>query len=173
MNRKRRVTLPRTQVESHEYRPYRRKRNKPLPRLSDADWLRGVELLIAECTTPARTHGRYKGHGSTDMYWVWKLFKTCHAYIKYHSRGRMYDGNMAVAALMGRVLVLWFCNIQRAKGFDPNRPLTRRAVFTKLTKYRGELVAAMSDDRLMGAVWGKGQAWNFPFGRGAKGGKFV
>lgn len=149
------------------------RREKTLPRLTDADWLHGVESLIATHTTPARTHGKFKGHGETDMRWVWELRKICHNYIKVHNRGRTYDGNMALAALLGRVLVLWYCNVQRAKGFDPNRPLSRRAVFAKLAKYRGNLIAGMADDRLMGAVWGKGQAWNFPFGRGAKGGKFV
>lgn len=42
-----------------------------------------------------------------------------------------------------------------------------------VTRYRGELAALLADDRVMGAVWGRRQAWNFPFGRGAKGGKFV
>ena len=105
--------------------------------------------------------------------WIQDLTYFCQKYIAQRNRGRTYDGNMALAAFVGRLLVLWFCNVQRAKGFDPNRPLTRRTVFTRLAKYRGALVAGMADDRLMGAVWGKGQAWNFPFGRGEKGGKFV
>jgi hypothetical protein len=35
------------------------------------------------------------------------------------------------------------------------------------------LAALLADGRVMGAVWGRRRAWNFPFGRGAKGGKFV
>ena len=134
-----------------------------------------IEILILKHSSrEVRRRGKYKGHRMTDAVgWIEELVHICQGYIVQRNKGRVYDGNMALAALVGRLLVLWFCNVQRAKGFDPNRPLSRRVVFTRLAKYRGSLVVAMSDDRLMGAVWGKGQAWNFPFGLGAKGGKFV
>ena len=152
-----------------------KKRSKKVKKLSNAEWLRLVEMLIRRYSTKPRTRGKYKGHSSTDaLAWVKSLAFICQVYIMERSaRGKVYDGNMALAALLGRVLVLWYCNVHRAKGFDPNRPLSRRRVFTQLTQYKGELMAAMSDDRLMGAVWGQGQQWNFPFGKGAKGGKFV
>ena len=148
---------------------------KKIKFISDVRWLKIIEALILKHSSrEVRKRGKYKGHRMTDSVgWIEDFTYLCQDYITRRNRGRTYDGNMALAALVGRLLVLWFCNVQRAKGFDPNRPLSRRVVFTRLAKYRGALVAAMSDDRLMGAVWGKGQAWNFPFGRGAKGGKFV
>ncbi len=151
------------------------KRNKSAPFMPDAEWLKLVEYLIVRYSTPPRTRGKYKGHSSTDMLrWVWHLANVCEGYIRKRSgRRKAYDGNMALASLLGRVLVLWYCNVHRAKGFDPNRPLSRKRVFTQLAKYKGRLVAAIGDERLMGAVWGKKQQWNFPFGKGAKGGEFV
>lgn len=146
-----------------------------LPRATDAEWLRLVEFLIRKYSTAVRTRGKYKGHRSTNSAaWIWELTCICQKYIsKRAGRSKAYDGNMAIAALLGRVLVLWYCNVHRAKGFDPNRPLSRRQIFAHLAKYRAALLSGICDDRLMGAVWGKGQQWNFPFGKGAKGGKFV
>ncbi len=145
------------------------------PIASNAEWLRLVEFLVRKHSTGVRTRGKYKGHRSTNSSaWIWELICICQKYIaKRMGRSKAYDGNMAIAALLGRVLVMWYCNVHRAKGFDPNRPITRRQVFTHLAKYRGAVVTAMCDDRLMGVVWGKQQQWNFPFGKGVCGGKFV
>lgn len=144
--------------------------------VSDAHWLKLIEeLILKHSSREVIVRGKNKGHRMTDTVgWVEELTYICHKYLRRRNKGRDYDGNMALAALLGRVLVLWYCNVHRAKGFDPNRPLlNRKQVFTQLSRYRGRLVAGMSDDRLMGAVWGKQQQWNFPFGKGAKGGKFV
>lgn len=150
------------------------KKKKPLRKCSDAQWLRLVETLIAKHSTPPRKSGKYKGHSSTaTLLWVGDLSYIVQKYIRARNTGVAYDENMAIASLMGRILVLWYCNVHRAKGMDPNRPLQRRRVFTRLAQYRGEVMAGMADDRLMGAVWGQGQQWNFPFGKGARGGKFV
>jgi len=147
---------------------------KKKPPISNKVWLQLVEHLIGKASTKPRTRGKYKGHSSTDsLAWVWSLACFCQKYIVSRNKGRAYDENMALASLLGRVLVLWYCNVHRAKGFDPNRPLSRKQVFTYLARYRGALMAAMCDERLMGSVWGKKQQWNFPFGKGAKGGKFV
>lgn len=35
------------------------------------------------------------------------------------------------------------------------------------------VAALLANDRVTGAVWGRRQAWNFPFEGEAKGGKFV
>lgn len=147
-----------------------RKKKKPSP----ADWLRLVEQLIKAHSTAPRTRGKYKGHSSTNtLAWVWDLARICQKYTLVRNKGKAYDENMAMASLLGAILVTWYCNVHRAKGMDPNRPLSRKQVFTRLANYRGRLMFAMCDDRLMGAVWGKSQQWNFPFGKGARGGKFV
>ena len=92
---------------------------------------------------------------------------------KYEIAAKRMMKNMALASLMGIILSAWYAQVHRAKGFDPNRLLLRRSVFRRLTKFREQLISATTDDRIMGKVWGKGQQWNFPFGKGAKGGKFV
>lgn len=153
------------------------KRRVP-PRVQKAiplkDWLRMVEVLIARHSTPPRKRGPNKGHGETDsLRWVAQLARLCQLYIQRRNRGHRYDGNMALARLLGLVLCAWYAQVHRAKGFDPNRPLARRAVFTQLAEFRARLLGAVTDERLMGVVWGRRQAWNYPFGRGAKGGTFV
>lgn len=151
------------------------KKKTKTPVVSNAEWLRLVEFLIRKYSTEVRTRGKYRGHRSINaLAWVLELTCICQKYIaKRIGRSKAYDGNMAIAALLGRVLVMWYCSVHRAKGFDLNRPLSRKQVFTQLAKYCGALLAGICDDRLMGVVWGKGQQWNFPFGKGAKGGKFV
>lgn len=152
-----------------------RKINLPAPKkMTTVDYLCAVEYFIARNTTPPATRGKNKGHGTTNTFrWLGSLAMLCHNQIQLHSQGKQYDGNMALAATLGLVLCAWYAQVQRAKGFDPNRPLSRRQVFRKLAKFKSELTRAISDDRIMGAVWGKQQEWNFPFGKGAKGGKFV
>ena len=75
---------------------------------------------------------------------------------------------------LGLLLVAWYAHVHRAKSFDPNRPLAgRRDAAHQRTRFLAELGAVLADDSVMGEVWGAKQEWNFPFGRGAKGGKFV
>lgn len=151
------------------------KKEKTFPVISMPVWLRLVEMLISKHSTAPRTRGKYKGHASTDeRLWINELAFMVSNYIKARSRGRTYDNNMAVASLLGAILVSWYANVQRAKSMDPNRPLRlRRGAYAQLEKYRLRLTQAIHSDKLMGAVWGKRQAWNFSFGRGAKGGRFV
>ena len=138
------------------------------------DWLNLVQRLIGLYSTAPRKRGKYKGHASTDsVAWVGALAVICAAYLRRRSKRRAYDENMALAALMGLILAAWYAQVHRAKGLDPARPLARRVVFTRLSRWRAELAVATTDERVMGAVWGKQQNWNYPFGRGARGGKFV
>ncbi len=141
---------------------------------SVVEWLQLVQYLIAKHSTKPRTRGKYKGHSSTDsIAWVAELSCICAYYIRLRNRGLAYDENMALASLMGIILCAWYAQVQRAKGMDLNRPLSRRIVFHRLAKFRERLASATTDERIMGAVWGRQQQWNFPFGKGAKGGKFV
>ncbi len=145
-----------------------------VPKISIVTWLGIVQDLIGKHSTPVQTRGPYKGHASTDsVAWVAELAGLCAAHIRRCNRGKPYDENMALAAMMGLILSAWYAQVHRAKGMDPNRPLSRRRIFPRLASWRAALAVATTDDRIMGAIWGRGQAWNFPFGRGAKGGKFV
>lgn len=152
----------------------KKRRWKRPPPLKIKTWLLLVQRLIGEHSSAPRRRGKYKGHASTDsVAWVRELARRCNQHIRQRNRGSAYDENMALASLMGLVLSAWYAQVHRAKGMDPNRPLARRQVFKRLAKFRADLAVATTDDRIMGAVWGKQQGWNFPFGRGAKGGTFV
>lgn len=142
-------------------------------RVDVVEWLRVVQSLIGKHSTEPRTRGKRKGHASTDaLVWVAELALLCRAHIARRNKGHTYDENMAMASMLGLILCAWYAQVHRAKGMDPNRPLSRRKVFARLVKWRAQLLSATTDERVMGAVWGR-QQWNFPFGKGARGGKFV
>lgn len=146
------------------------KRARPL-----TDWLKRIEVLIQEYSTPPRTRGKYKGHGSTDsVAWVQALVLELQAEIRrVNGRGIGYDENMALASLTGLALSAWYFNVHRAKTLDPNRPLAlRRKASRVLAKRRTQLLGAITDDALMSKVWA-GQKFALPYGRNARGGKFV
>lgn len=137
-------------------------------------WLLRVQALIGKYSSPVRIRGKYKGHSSTDVQaWISELARECECEVKWLNRGKSYDENMAVAALLGLILSAWYSQVHRAKAMDPARPLSRKAVFKKLSKWRSDLAVVTTDERLMGRVFGRQQNWNFPLGRGAKGGKFI
>lgn len=149
-------------------------RSKPQPSKM-AEWLILIEeLILAHSGLKARA-GPTKGHSETDT--VGMLNDLTHrvvSSIQLRNRGRVYDGNMAAASQLGLILVAWYCHVHRAKSYDPNRPLdARRSAARQRTQFLTELAAVLADDSLMGEVWGNKQRWNFPFGRGAKGGKFL
>ena len=152
-----------------------KKKLKTFPIIPLSQWLKIVEFYISEHSTPPRKSGKYKGHSSTnERLWIADLTIAVGTYIASRNQGKAYDNNMAVAAMLGLILSAWFANVQRAKVMDPNRPLAlRRKAYGRLERHRALLVRAVHSDKLMGDVWGEKQPWNFPFGRGAKGGKFV
>lgn len=154
--------------------PHARSRVKKLPKLKIHQWLDLIQLLIGKHSTAPRKTGKFKGHASTNsVAWVVDLADVCRLYLIAHSRGKPYDENMALASLLGLILSAWYAQVHRAKGMDPNRPLARRKVFRRLAQWKGELMIAINDERIMGKVWGHQQSWNFPFGKGARAGKFV
>lgn len=125
-------------------------------KMTTVDYLRTIEYFISRTTTPPATRGKNKGHGETNIFsWLGALSRLCYDQIQMHNRGRSYDGNMALAATLGLVLCAWYAQVTRAKGFDPNRAMSRRQVFKRLAKFTSDLMVAVSDERIMGAVWGK------------------
>lgn len=139
-----------------------------------AEWLVMCEQAIAWHTTPPRTRGKYKGHGSTDsVAWMTAMLKLMQADIRRTRKGIGYDENMALASLAGLVFAAWYANVHRAKALDPNRPLVgrRRALKAREAWVRA-FHTSLTNDRLMAQVWGH-QEFNLPYGAKAKGGKFV
>lgn len=141
-------------------------------RLNDAYWMNRIQTLIQKHSSPVRTKGPNKGHASCDeTLWLMDLMMEVRAYIRKNA-GRAYDNNMAMAATLGRILVVWYTNVHRAKSLDPRRPVARAAANRAVTKYRGTICSRMADDELMVRVF-KDQPWNMPWGRHAISGTFV
>jgi hypothetical protein len=138
-------------------------------------WIDRVQRLIAKHSTPARTRGKYKGHGSTDSAaWLAELVEEVQADVRrVMGRGIAYDENMALASRLGRILVLWYATVHRAKSYDPHRPLaTRREVNGRRAEYLANLLHDAHSDELMAQAF-TSQVFNFPFGLGSSGGDFT
>lgn len=159
---------------NHMRRLFKRTFRRAEERSEIAGWLVEVQHLIGKHSGPA-IFGPNKAHSRTDsVAWISDLAKLVAAYVSDKNKGRYYDGNMALASTLGLILVAWYAQVHRAKSYDPRRALkARKAAAAQRTRFIAELAAVIADDSVMGEVWGKQQAWNFPFGRGAKGGRFV
>ena len=134
-----------------------------------------VEYLIGKHSSVKAKAGSHKGHATTNTAaWITELAEFVIAENAARNKWITYDGNMATAARLGLILVAWYSNVHRAKSYDPHRPLSARcAAAVQRTQFLAELSAVLADDSVMGEVWGNSQQWNYPFGKGAKGGKFV
>lgn len=141
---------------------------------SMTEWLMLVQGLIAKHSTAPRKGGKFKGHGSTDVEaWMRDLTAASRRSLKITATSP-FDENMAIALHVGSVLLAWWACVQRAKTYDPNRPLElRREVNKRFNDQIATVIARLSSDELVGAVFGAAQRWNFPFGRGAFGGEFT
>lgn len=139
------------------------------------DYMKFIEKEIARASSKPRTRGKYKGHTSTNTsQWISALFEYAWKDIRSRNgRGIAYDENMAIAHAMGRALVVWCANVQRAKSYDANRPVTnRRAALMHAIEFRDCVTSDMANDFLMEAVWPK-QKMCPPIGSGVIGGSFV
>lgn len=139
------------------------------------DYLRFIEASIAKASTPPRTRGKYKGHSSTDTYkWLAALVVFAWKDIRrVKGRSQAYDENMSIAKVVGMALVVWAAQVQRAKAYDENRPVKNRtAALQQSMDFRTQLMRAVNDEALMGAIWSH-QKFRPPFGAEVKGGSFV
>lgn len=88
-----------------------------------------------------------------------------------------YDENMAAATALAIVLARWAVRIQRAKAFDPSRPieLRRRGLAAATVKARALEDAAYLPDQPepVDTLYFPGQQWEDPFDRDATDGDFV
>lgn len=139
-------------------------------------WLKYMQAVIAKHSTPPRKRGKWKGHGSTNSpAWISEAAYEMHRAIvdDWKRRGHVGDENMALAHLMGTMLLAWYTQVHLAKCLDPSRPLrNRRAALRQRQKNIEASLAALTDPTIMQRVWGH-QEFAYPFGKNAKGGTFV
>lgn len=87
--------------------------------------------------------------------------------------GGLYDENMRAAAIFGYVLLLWVSRVQRAKAYDPNRPVKlRQKALERWMTIAAAVSLIFTDERYDAAVF-PGQQWDAPFAPQAKSGKYV
>lgn len=136
------------------------------------DWMRECEAAIARNTTPPRTRGKYKGHGSTNTKWIVEVTSDIVSHV-LRTTAKDRDENMAAASYLAFVFGQWYLHVHRAKCYDENRPLAlRRRALRRRNKWLEEFLGCAISDRIMSKVW-TGQKFSPPFGKGARGGKFI
>lgn len=132
-----------------------------------AQWLCIVEALIAKHAQPKVFDVEGRGWGQTDtLAWVVELAQEVEREIKTENwrSETPYDINMSVARNMGLILLVWYAHVQRAKCCDPARPLEERERAARMrSMFLAELQAVLTDDLIMGEVWGEKQRWTMPF----------
>ena len=132
-------------------------------------WVQRVQAAIAKHTKPI-TKGKWKGHGNTNLSrWVRDIFNE----VLKTSPKEPHDENMRFAAVAGMVLICWFLRCQRAKCYDPNRPIAiRRGAMERWMKYSADLVRLIVEEQNDPKIF-PGQQWDPPFSPSAKEGTFI
>lgn len=132
-------------------------------------WFRRVQALIADHSTAPRgpLHNR---HGRTNVAgWLPALHREV---LKATPKGN-YDGNMRHAAALGLILSQWFLRVQKAKAYDPRRPIRLRQMGQlRWQTHVIELMAAAIDES-QDPFWFGAQHFDPPFGRHAIDGVFT
>ncbi len=78
------------------------------------------------------------------------------------------DENIAVAWVLGTLLMLWSVRIIRAKSYDLRRPVKQRREMMGRFKQTAELLAEILADESMDAKYFPGQTWDPPFSPDAR-----
>lgn len=141
-----------------------------------AKWCKLIEALIRKHTRPLTAKEAHKmgispkGHGETDpVKWIRDLAKDVK---KNFPKSGMYDGNMLMAVRMSQILMFWYLRLQRAKCYDPRRPVKiRRFAMEKLMVYCSTIMMMIVDERFDAEIFK--QDWDPPFNPKAKDGVFV
>lgn len=138
-------------------------------------WLRFVEASIFKSQYGKKVRVTTKDgtgmHSRND--WTWLVSVIAEVVKSMPNDGVPRDPNMFVARRLGLVLLTWFVRVSRAKCFDPKRPLRlRKKAYGLWLENLAGITGLLMDDRDDPVVW-SGQAWDNPFGKKAKGGKFV
>lgn len=134
------------------------------------EWFRWIESTIGKHSTPPRTSGPYKGHSMTNVTaWL-------HDFVDELGRTRRRgtgDGNMQAAAVGAMILGYWFLRLQRAKAYDPRRPIVhRRVALERWRSYVLTLFSAAIDESGDGLLFPE-QHFDPPFGTHAIDGHYV
>lgn len=84
-----------------------------------------------------------------------------------------YDENMRACAVLSMVTALWYARVNRAKCFDPRRPVFERGVsYENWLNYSMAMVRQLLDERDDDTFF-PGQQWESPFAKSATNGDFV
>jgi hypothetical protein len=130
-------------------------------------WMQLVNGAIAKHSRASRD----PDHGETQVLkWVADVAKAVQDTAP--QRGR-YDGNMREAMVLSLVLALWFSRVQRAKAYDPRRPVwVRRAALARWREFWREMLDAAVNEVDDPEVF-SGQHWDPPWSPHAHDGVFL
>lgn len=140
---------------------------KAMTKKSRAEWMQLVNGAIAKASRPSAD----PDHGETNtLRWLGEVARAVHG--TFPKNGR-YDGNMRAAMLLSVVLGLWYSRVQRAKAYDPRRPVVqRRAALARWRAYWHEMFDAAVNEVDDATVF-SGQHWDPPWSPHAIDGVFL
>jgi len=140
---------------------------KHMTKRSRIAWLQYVNGVIAAHST-MRTSD--PDHGASNaLAWTADLMREIHA---SHPKKGTFDGNMRQAAIAALVFALWYSRVQRAKAYDPRRPVVlRRAALATWRKFWHAMFDAAVYEGEDAEVF-SGQHWDPPWSPHAVDGVF-
>lgn len=112
-----------------------------------------------------------KRHDETNVEkWLTRVARDVH---RNAPKSGLYDGNMRAALVMGYVLLYWVVRCQRAKAYDPRRPVKLRRKAMERWINMAAAVSVMFTDERQDANIFPGQKWDPPFSPFAVNGDFI
>ena len=132
-------------------------------------WVSEIQRLVTKHSRPTKN----PWHGTTRTE---KVMADLVKLVQKHGMpktGPSYDGNMRMACVLAYVLVFWVLRLQRAKSYDPRRPVRhRQAAYFHQLAYANALFLAIADERLDPKLF-PGQNWESPWDPRTTDGFFV
>lgn len=132
-----------------------------------AYWMKRIDQLIRKYIP---TEQRGDIHPTCDVErWIGELTKELATYAPKIP----HDENMFRTAVLAQILTLWFLRVQRAKCYDPRRPVKlRQRAFARWRLFAVSLMALVADETEDPQFFPE-QEWDFPFSPQAKNGTFI
>ena len=122
-------------------------------------WVHSVQSLITKHSRPTKN----PWHGMTDSSKVVADLVKLVQKRAMPKKGRPYDENMRMAAILSYVLALWYLRLHRAKSYDSRRPVRlRQGAYWNRMDYCQALFRAMVDES-EDQIYFPGQPWETPF----------
>lgn len=130
-------------------------------------WVAWVERQIRRTITP---NPRDPKHPCCDpRQWLQTLQQT----LEQYRPSTPHDVNLFYTAALSQILALWYLRVQRAKAYDPRRPVKlRRQALQRWQHYAESLMRLVVDEQDDARSF-PGQDWDPPFAPRAKNGTFV